>query len=452
MLLVDIPRDSPRLIPSGFLLASYGGSVATANLTKRTIDALAFTAGCDYFVWDTRLKGFGVRVTERTDDQGNPRRKKVFVLGYRPEGARQFRRLTIGNYGPWTPEQAREEALRQLSGATQGIDPLKAKRSARSGQTVRELSIEYLDEVERRRKPSTSREYRRLWKKHILPAIGTKQVGQVTSADVRRLHRSLQETPYVANRVVARLTTFFAFCIAEGALPSKESPVVGVELYPEQGRERFLTKAEFGRLGIALTKAEQEGLPPAPEHKRKVKQPEKQKHRPKTADTPIPANPFAVAAIRLLALTGCRENEILSLRWDAVDFDSGHLRLADSKTGKSIRPLSRSAAAVLEGLPRVQGNPYCLPGRAPKQHLKEIKRVWYAVRFAANLDELRLHDLRHSFASVPAASGESLLVVRALLGHRNVASTERYAHLGDDPVKRAADRAAADIASWLANS
>ncbi len=423
--------------------------MATANLTKRTIDALAFTPECDYFVWDTRLKGFGVRVTERTDDQGNSRRKKVFVLGYRPEGARQFRRLTIGNYGPWTPEQAREEALRQLSGATQGIDPLKAKRSARSGRTVRDVSVGYLDEVERRRKPATTREYRRLWKKHILPAIGTKQVDQVTSADIRRLHRSLQETPYVANRVVARLSTFFAFCIAEGALPSKESPVAGIDLYPEQGRERFLTKAEFGRLGAALAKAELEGLAPAPEHKRKVKLPEKQKHRPKTADTPIPANPFAVAAIRLLALTGCRENEILSLRWDAVDFERGHLRLADSKTGKSIRPLSQSAAAVLDGLPKVQGNPFCLPGRTPKQHLKEIKRVWYAVRYAAKLEELRLHDLRHSFASVPAASGESLLVVRSLLGHKHVATTERYAHLGDDPVRRAADRTAASIASWL---
>src|ERR1019366_2749432 len=127
-------------------------------------------------------------------------------------------------------------------------------------------------------------------------------------ADVRRLHRSLHETPYVANRVAARLTTFFAYAIAEGAVPSKENPAHGVELYPEQGRERFLTKEEFGRLGDALAKAEREGLPPAPEHQKKPKKPENQKHRPKNADTPKRANPFAVAAIRLLALTGCREN------------------------------------------------------------------------------------------------------------------------------------------------
>jgi integrase len=317
---------------------------------------------------------------------------------------------------------------------------------------VRELSGPYLEEVERRRKPGTTKEYKRLWKKHILPALGTKPVSIIASADIRRLHRTLHETPYVANRVVARLATFFAYAIAEGAIPSKENPTQGTEFYPEEERERFLTKEEFGRLGSALTKAEQEGLPPAPEHKSKPKKAEHQKHRPKSADTPIPANPFAVAAIRLLALTGCRENEVLSLRWDAVDFERGHLRLDDSKTGKSVRPLGQSAAAVLEALPRVQGNPHVLPGLKPKDHLREIKRVWYAVRYAAKLEGLRLHDLRHSFASVSAAGGESLLVVRSLLGHKHVATTERYAHLGDDPVKRAANDTARSIAGWLSGT
>ena len=423
--------------------------MATANLTKRTVDALAFTRGCDYFVWDTKLKGFGIRVTERVDSDGKVHRRKVFVLGYRPQGARQFRRITLGTFGPLTTEQARDEALRQLSDTTKGIDPLAAKRAARGSMSVRDLSATYLDEVERRRKTGTAREYRRLWKKHILPAFGGKPVSGVLHADVRRLHRSLNETPYVANRVVARLATFFAYAIAEGAIVSKENPAHGIEFYPEEGRERFLTKEEFGRLGEALARAEREGLPPAPQHKSKPKKPENQKHRPKDADIPIPANPFAVAAIRLLALTGCRENEILSLRWDAIDFERGYLRLDDTKTGKSVRPLGQSAAAILASLARVEGNPYVLPGLKAKKHLVEIKRVWYAVRHAAKLKELRLHDLRHSFASVPAARGESLLVVRSLLGHKNVATTERYAHLGDDPVRRAVDRTASDISAWL---
>jgi len=426
--------------------------MASANLTKRTVDALIFSPGCDYFVWDTKLKGFGIRVTERTDAQGKVHRRKVFVLGYRPKGARQFRRLTLGTFGPQTTEQGRDKALEHLSAITKGTDPLAAKRAERGALTVRELGDTYLNEVDRRRKPGTAREYRRLWKKHILPALGTKPVAAVVNGDIRRLHRSLQDTPYVANRVVARLTTFFTHAIAEGAIPSRLNPTHGVEFYPEQGRERFLTKEEFGRLGEALARAEREGLPPAPELREKPKKAENQKHRPKSADVPIPANPYAVAAIRLLALTGCRENEILSLRWNDVDFERGHLRLDDTKTGKSVRPLGQSAAAVLASLVRIEGNPYVLPGLKAKGHLVEIKRVWYAVRHAAKLRELRLHDLRHSFASVPAASGESLLVVRSLLGHKNVATTERYAHLGDDPVKSAANRTSKAIAGWLGNS
>jgi integrase len=426
--------------------------MATANLTKRTLDGLAFTAGCDYFVWDTKLKGFGVRVTERTDADGNVHRRKVFVVGYRPQGSRQARRINVGVFGPMTTEQARDAALRHLSAAAAGIDPLASKRAARAGLTVAELAGTYLHEVDRRRKPTTACEYRRLFRKHIIPALGSKSVSAVSGSDIRKLHRSLSETPYVANRVVARLATFFAYAISEGTIPSKENPTEGIEFYPEQGRERFLTKEEFGRLGTALVRAEQVGLPPAPAHRKKPKQRANQKHRPKNADVPRPANIFAIAAIRLLALTGCRENEILSLRWDAVDFERGHLRLADTKTGRSVRPLSRSAAVVLEGLPIVQGNPHVLPGLKPKSHLKGLKRTWYAVRYAAKLEGTRLHDLRHSFASVPAASGESLLVVRSLLGHKNVATTERYAHLGDDPVKQAADRTAESIAGWLGNS
>lgn len=156
-----------------------------------------------------------------------------------------------------------------------------------------------------------------------------------------------------------------------------------------------------------------------------------------------------MAAIRLLALTGCREGEILSLRWDAVDLEQGYLRLADSKTGKSVRPLGKSAAQILDALPRIEKNSYVLSGLKNGEHLKEINRVWHAVRHAAGLDELRIHDLRHSFASVPATNEESLLVVRSLLGHKRVATTERYAHLGDDQVKRAADRASGHIAYWL---
>jgi integrase len=351
-----------------------------------------------------------------------------------------------------TAERARSEALRQLSAISSGSDPAEAKRAQRAELTMRELYPAYLEDVERRRKPSTAIDYKRMWERHVLPAFGNKKVVAITPADVRRFHRSLHKTPYHANRIIAMLGGFFTFASNEDVRPRHDNPAHGVEFFPEEPRERFLTPDEFRRLGLALQKAESEGLPPAPEHRRKPPKDAKAKHRPKSADQPIPANPFGVAAIRLLALTGCREGEILSLTWDAVDLERGHLRLSNTKTGKSVRPLGQSAAEILAALPKIKGNPFVICGGAPGKNLKDIKRLWHAVRHAAKLTDVRIHDLRHSFASVPATSGESLLVVRSLLGHKRVATTERYAHLGNDPVRRAADKTSEQIAGWLWHS
>lgn len=417
--------------------------MAVQHITKRTIDALSTTRHHEY-VWDNELPGFGVRVTAGGF--------KAYVVQYRLPGLGRrgtVKRVTLGAHGALTPDEARRLAKRELGKVAQGVDPAAERAARKEAATIEELGTEYLKDVELRRKPGTAKEYERLWKKHVLTALGSKFVAEITTADIRRLHRTLHKTPYLANRLAAMLGAFFSFAEKEGARPSTDNPAHGIEFFAEKPRERFLTKEEFKQLGAALTKAELEGLPPAPQHKRRPGKEAKQKHRPKSADTPIPANPFAVAAIRLLALTGCRENEVLSLRWDAVDLERGYLRLADTKTGRSVRPIGESAAAILEALPRVERNPFVFPGLKDTEHLKEIRRLWYAARHAAKLEGLRLHDLRHSFASVPATSGESLLVVRSLLGHKRASTTERYAHLADDPVKRAADRAASDIAGWL---
>ncbi|MEX2181883.1 MAG: tyrosine-type recombinase/integrase [Gemmatimonadaceae bacterium] len=417
--------------------------MAIARITKRTVDATEAST-TDVFLWDSELRGFGLKVT--------PRGLKKYVIQYRLPGLGRRgtpKRVVLGTHGTLTPEEARQLAKRSLSAVAQGSDPAGERAARRGTKTVQELWTDYLDFSRPRLKPRTMKEYQRLFARHVAPALGSKLTPEIQPLDLRRLHRAMHKTPIAANRVVAMLGAFFTFAWKEGVLPPKENPAHTVEFYPESHRERFLSRDEFTRLGKALTQAETVGLPPAPQLRRKS---ENDKHRPKSANTPIPANPFAVAAIRLLALTGCRENEILSLRWDAVDFDRGYLRLADSKTGRSVRPLGRSAVSLLERLPRISGNPYVLPGQQRNKHLKEIKRLWYAVLHASKLPGLRLHDLRHSFASVPATSGESLLVVRSLLGHKNVATTERYAHLADDPVKRAADRASSDIAGWLSQA
>ena len=412
-----------------------------SKLTKRAVDALAPNAQRDFIVWDAQIKGFGVRVT--------PAGRKSFVVGYRAHGCRQFRRLALGAYGVLTVEEARARARRHLAQVADGADPGASRRAAKDAPNVRDLGAAFLADVSARNKPGTAVESRRLWTKHIVPGLGNVKVAAVTPADVSRLHRAMRDTPYQANRVLALLGVFFSFAEREGITSRGTNPGREVQLYPEHSRERFLTRDEWSRLGEALRRAELSGLPPAPRKRRKPVTAPTAKHRPKSADTPIPSNPFAIAAVRLLACTGCRRGEILSLRWDAVDFERGYLRLASTKTGKSVRPLAQSAAALLASLPREVGSPYVFPGTSPGVHLKTIARVWTAVRDAAGLADVRIHDLRHSFASVSATEGDSMLIIRSLLGHADIATTQRYAHLADRPVNDAADRTAAIIAGML---
>jgi integrase len=415
------------------------------KLTQRSVSSLK-AKSVRYEVCDSELAGFRVRVA--------PDGEKTFAVLYRAGSGReaQRRRLTIGRYGTLTVDQARISARRILGQVAQGEDPASERTKSRKSLTLAALGASYLVEVRNRRKQTTAVEYSRMWQKHVIPALGAKKVSEIATGDVRRLHRSMSGTPYLANRVVAMLGGFFSFAAQEEAREAHDNPAHGIEFYPERARERFLSAAEFRRLGEALSKAESEGIPPAPSDRRTPQGKHTLKHRPRNWDAPRPADPFAIAAVRLLALTGCRESEILSLRWDAVDLETGYLRFADTKTGPSNRPIGDSAAEILRNLPRIAGNPYVLPGSQSGQHLKEIKRLWHAVRHAAKLEELRLHDLRHSFASVPATGGESILIIRSLLGHSRVSTTERYAHLANDPLRRAADRTSGDIASWLSGA
>ena len=330
------------------------------RITKRSVDTLQ-PSSHDVVLWDEDVRGFGVLVT--------PKGHKSYVVQYRIPGLgrRGFaKRIVLGStLGGLTPDVARQLARRELGKVAHGADPAADRAARREAATMQDLGAAYLEDIQARHKERTIGEYSRLWNKHVAPALGSRQVADVASTDIRRLHRSLSKTPYLANRVLAMLGAFFTFATKEGVRAPHDNPAHEVEFYPEKPRERFLTQREFGRLGEALVRAERDGLPPAPNHKRKPRSARTAKHRPMTADTPIPANPFGVAAIRLLALTGCRENEILSLRWDAVDLERGYLRLSDTKTGRSNRPLSQTAASIIEALPRVEGNPYVLPVRSP---------------------------------------------------------------------------------------
>jgi integrase len=421
----------------------------TIKLTKRAIDA-ARPSEQEFHLWDEEITGFGVRV--------QPSGRKTFVFKCRPGGGRDAtqRKLTIGEYGSVTPIQARKEAQRLAGDVAAGRDPgevrnqrRNASRAAREAPTVAELGTDFLDDANARRKPGTAREYRRMWNGHVVPALGGLRVADVTTAHVGRLHRSMSATPYMANRVLALVSSFLNFAERQGARARHSNPARDVEPYPEVARERFLSPPELARLAAALMRAGQVGLPTAPNRRRNAATERTKKHIPKSAAAPVPANAYAVAAISFLMLTGWREREALSLKWSDVDILNRRAILPDTKTGRSVRPLGAAACRLLESLPRVAGSPYVFPGKSPDKPLIEINRVWYAVRHQADLNDVRLHDLRHTFASMMASGGSSLLMIGKALGHKELATTARYAHLLEDPVHAAVSSAAEGIAAHL---
>lgn len=418
------------------------------KLTERTIER-ATRAG---YLWDAGLPGLGVRVQTSG--------RKTFVFRCRPEGGRASnqRELRLGVHPTLTLDDARREA-RRLAGVVAGGEDPGASRdkrredaeAKRNAATVELAGVDYLKHVTRHQKPRTLEEYTRQWDRHVVPALGSKLVADVRAKDIRALHRRMADTPVLANRVVALLGAFFTWAEGEELRTPHTNPAImgrrGIKPYPEHSRERFLSPDEYGRLGAALRTAESTGLAPSETKRRKPGAPAKRKHVPKSL-APIPANPFALAAVRFLALSGWREQEALTLRHDAIR--DGVAVLADSKTGRSIRPLGAAARLLLDSLPRIENSAYVFPGRDDGEPLKDIARLWTAVRSAAKLDDVTLHGLRHSFASVGANRGLAHELIGQLLGHMTKGTTTaKYVHYRDDVRQAAADAIAAEIAGYL---
>jgi integrase len=384
------------------------------RLTKGAVDTAA-PGSADFFLWDESVRGFGIKIT--------PSGGKIYVLQYRCRGRQ--RRYRIGQHGsPWTAAEARIEAVRLLSEVVRGNDPADLKQADRSDITFAAFADRYLKEhADLHKKAGSAALDRHLLKKHVLPAIGTRRLGELTRADLARMHRSLAETPIGANRVLALTSTMLALAERWGLRREGSNPCRHIERFKERGRERFLSEVEIGRLGEALAKAEQAGAPPV-----------------------------AVAAIRLLILTGARKAEVLTLEWRWVNFERLLIELPDSKTGAKPIYLNAPALALLASLPRIVGNPFVLPGDRAGAHVVNIETTWRRVRKEAGLEDVRLHDLRHSFAAVGASAGFSLPLIGALLGHTETKTTQRYAHLGNDPVRQANEAIGARIAAALGPS
>ena len=409
-------------------------------ITKRAVDA-ARRADREYFVWDRDPKGFGLRV--------QPTGEKSYVVKYRAGRGRNAptRRVTLGRVGKLTPDEARVLAKATLGSAAHGFDPAALRTAERRAPTLKEVADLFLSEhVEAKRKPTTASHYQDLLRRLVLPELGTRQAERVVTTDLVRLHLRMKKRPYQANRMLAVVGTLYGFAGRRKLVPAGFNPARGIEKYPEKGRERFLTVDELGRLGEAIREAETVGLPYLVDQTKPTS-----KHAPKESKRRTVVDPFAAVAIRLLILTGARLREILKLEWGHVDLERGMLFLPDSKSGKKTIILNAPALAVLAGLNRV--GVHVIAGQSAgtdrEKPRTDLKRPWSSILRRAGLSGLRIHDLRHTHASFGAGAGLGLPIIGKLLGHARSTTTERYAHLDTDPLRRASDNIGSRLAAAM---
>jgi integrase len=359
--------------------------------------------------WDS-VAGFGLRI--------NAGGGKVFFFNYRTRSGRQ-RRYTIGSHPSWTVGAARREAQNLKRLVDQGNDPLAEIQERRDATTVNELIERFVTEHLARRRPNTVVDYKYMLGKYIVPALGKIKVAEVSSDDIDRLHRKITSAGYRyrANRVVAVLSRMFSLSVRWKMRP--DNPCEGTEKNKEYHRRRYLNGDELARLIKTLAT-----------HSEK-----------QTAD-----------AIRLLLMTGARRGEVLSMRWADVDLVNNIWSKPPSSTKQKEHhqvPLSAPAQQLLlelrQQIKRRQLPEFVFPGSGQKGHIVEIKRSWRHICKVAGIRNLRIHDLRHSFASAIASDGGSLPLIGALLGHSNPSTTARYAHLFQDPQRKAVERYGAAI-------
>lgn len=425
------------------------------KLTARTVDRLE-PAASRFTIWDEDLPGFGVRV--------EPTGRRTFIARYRAEGGGRrapLRQATIGAHPTLGVAEARRAARDLMAAARLGGDPLGDRRARRAEMTVAELIEAYAADglvVSRGRrqgepmKPLTARYTIARLRHHVVPVLGARRLSTITPGDIATLARAVRDGKTAkdekagprtriivrggegaARKVVRDLSAVFGFAIDRKLVT--ENPVTTAKVVKVDGRrERTLTLDEVKRLGAALAEIEAEG-----------------------------ANRKATAIARLWALTGCRRNEIAALKWSEIDWVRGLLVLADSKTGKSIRPLGAGALAVLEDVRArsiAEGerhaeeghpgdSPYVFPAERGGGFYQGTKRIWPAAIKRAGLAGVSPHTLRHTVGGAAASSGEALLLVGAILGHANARSTAIYAHVEHDPARLAAERVTAPIAAAL---
>lgn len=421
--------------PAAYYVLTGRYGTPMPKLTKRVVDATTPDAnGKDSFLWDSDVKGFGLKVT--------PTGGKIYVLQYRTADGRS-RRYTIGKHGsPWTCDEARGRAMELLRELAAGNDPLEAKAEAKAAMSVKELCALYLDSAEKgmimgkRRKPkkeSTLATDRGRIERHIIPLLGNRKVKDLTTPDIYRFMRDVMtgKTAAVvktklrgkavveggtgtATRTVGLLGGILTFAVTEGVIPS--NPARGVRRPADNRRDTRLTPDQYRQLGKALVQAGEDG-----------------------------ENPNAIAAVWLLALTGCRRGEIENLKWREVDEAACMLRLEDSKEGASLRPVGTDALDVLKTLERRDGCDFALPGRSGNSPFRGLPNAWGRIMAKAKLTGITPHVLRHGHASVGNDLGFTEATIGAIQGRSTKTVTGGYIHHLDGALIAAADRIARHI-------
>lgn len=382
------------------------------KLTKRTIEKLTPNER-DFFAFDDEMPGFGVRVL--------PSGRKTFLVQYRAKG--RTRRVKIGVFGTVTADEARTEAKKLLGDVARGDNPAEEIAHDRKAPTLTAVCDRFMDQhAAIRCKPRTQLDYQKIIDRIVRPKLGTRKVSDLTRSDIAQLHHEMRDRPYMANRTLALLSKLFNLTELWGLRPDGSNPCRHVRKYREVQRERFLSADELTRLGAVLEEVEREGS----------------------------ETQSAINAIRLLILTGCRLSEIQFLKWENVQ--PPYLVLVDSKTGARKIPIDNAVADVLTSIRRVSDNPYVIPGKVPGQALTDLRHPWGRIRTRAGLDGVRLHDLRHTYASHALGAGLPLEMVGKLLGHTQMQTTMRYAHLADEPIRDAARMVGGNVANLIGRS
>lgn len=378
-----------------------------SKISKRTVDAMPKAVDKPVFLWDDQLHGFGVKVL--------PSGSKRYLVKYRTQGGGRTapqRWLTLGTHGQITPDQARALAQQALAAVARGDDPQGSRFKLRVAPTMEDVWERFAADQLPRRKAATRGEYESQWRDLLKPRFGKERVEAVTRSEVDRFHQSLKGTPYRANRTLALLSRLFSLAEAWDMRVQGTNPCKFVERFPEQARTRFLSIAELERIGEALEQLVSEKA----------------------------ISGTAANAIVLLLLTGARLNEILSAEWAWVDTSRGVLSLPDSKTGAKPVYLGQQAARLLEAQRENSGQSrYVFPSATGEKHFVNLRKAWVRVCERASLENVRLHDLRHTAASIAVGTGASLVIVGRLLGHSQAQTTLRYAHVDIDPAMKAAN-------------